>query len=45
MTPACLDDPDTPCLWDDDENDCPCFEPEEEPPGRPIDNVPTGGLL
>lgn len=43
MRPACLDDPDYDCRWDDDEDDCPCGEPE--PPARPIETVPTGDLL
>jgi hypothetical protein len=44
MRPACLDDPDVRCLWDDTEQACPC-EHDDVPAGRPIDDVPTGDLL
>ncbi|MFD0146193.1 MULTISPECIES: hypothetical protein [unclassified Streptomyces] len=43
MRPACLDDPDVRCAWDDDADGCPCVDPEPEP--RPIETVPTGDLL
>lgn len=43
MRPACLDNPDVRCLWDDDTDSCPCADPEPEP--RPIETVPTGDLL
>lgn len=48
MHPACMDDPDGPCLWSDRDRCCPCMD-EDEPAGpwpRPIDTVPvTGDLL
>ncbi|MEU9861300.1 hypothetical protein AB0D99_10510 [Streptomyces sp. NPDC047971] len=44
MRPACLDDPDYDCLWDDDADDCPCQD-AYGPPARPIETVPTGDFL
>lgn len=43
MRPACLDNPNIRCRWDDDTDHCPCHEPE--PPARPIDNIDPGEYL
>lgn len=46
MRPACLDDCNVRCLWDDEIADCPCTDPEQpEPEPRAIEDVPTRGLL
>lgn len=41
-TPACLDDPEFACCWDDEASDCPCMQPD---PVRPVEIVPTGEYL
>ncbi|MBP2583366.1 hypothetical protein J3A78_003844 [Streptomyces sp. PvR006] len=46
MRPACLDDPDVQCGWDDGAGACPCDAPDQpDPEPRPIETVPTRGLL
>ncbi|MFE2556006.1 hypothetical protein ACFXGT_08210 [Streptomyces sp. NPDC059352] len=46
MRPACLDDPDIRCLWNDQTSDCPCADPDQpDPEPRPTETVPTRGLL
>ena len=41
-TPACFDDPEVACRWDDEENDCPCMQAD---PARQVETVPTGEYL
>ncbi len=41
--PACLDDPQIQCCWDDDAQACPCED--DEPMPREIEDLPTGSYL
>lgn len=46
MRPACLDTPNITCRWDDKAGACPCQEPYEPEPARPVETVtPIGDLL
>lgn len=42
--PACLEDPDMRCLWDDTTRDCPCMA-EDTPDGPLIETVNVIGEL
>ncbi|MEW1548414.1 hypothetical protein [Streptomyces tsukubensis] len=44
MTPACYDDPDLNCAFDEDDEYCPCQKPDLGDVRR-IEDVPTGTYL